>query len=30
MKEVKEDEFPAYLENVLSEITGQIESLMEA
>jgi Archaeal/vacuolar-type H+-ATPase subunit A len=30
MKEVTEDEFPAYLENVLSEITGQIESLMEA
>ena len=30
MKEVREEEFPAYLENVLSEITGQIESLMEA
>ena len=30
MKEVREEEFPAYLENVLSEITGQIESLTEA
>ncbi len=30
MKEVKESEFPGYLENLLNEITGQIETLMEA
>ena len=30
MKEVREEEFPAYLESLLSEIAGQIESLMEA